>query len=39
MLEVATAVKEGKAPVDALKETALKYPDIALRLAKKGMNL
>lgn len=37
MLEVATAVQSGMKPEEALKAAAMKYPDVALRLAKKGL--
>jgi hypothetical protein len=39
MMEIAVAIKAGKPPMDAIKELIPKYPDIALRLAKKGMKL
>jgi len=39
MLEVATAAKEGKDIQEVLKETAMKNPDIAFELLRKGLKI
>lgn len=37
LAKVAIKVKEGKSPTDAIKETAMEFPDVALAIGKKMM--
>lgn len=35
MAKAVMLIKEGKAPIEAIKEVAVAYPDVAMKMAKK----
>lgn len=37
LAKVAALVQSGKSPMDAIKEVAMSYPDVAMELMKKGI--
>ncbi|MCX6500788.1 MAG: hypothetical protein NTU93_18645, partial [Arthrobacter sp.] len=39
MLSIGMKMKAGAKPMDALKEVAAEYPDVAMRLLEKGLQI